>query len=144
MITGQHKEPRATDLKPLLCQWCCPCFTHRKSFVVHDFLLHRGLSTFGQEVSLKKMKILNQPACWQEYHPPHITIITTDLKGVCQFTYLECTIMSDTKIGKKVNNRLAKVSSAFLQLYKYMLYNKHWKKDMKISILATLLYCSKL
>ena len=73
---------------------------------------------FKLEVSLKKSEVLHQPAPLEEYHPPHITIGGTELKAVHQFTYLGCTITSDAKIDREVDNRLAKANSTFSRLYK--------------------------
>ena len=99
---------------------------------------------FRLEVSLKKTEVLHQPASLEEYCPLHITISGTELKVVHQFTYLGCTITSDTKI----DNRLAKSNSAFSRLYKRVWNKKHLKKGTKISvyqaiILTTLLYGSE-
>ena len=104
---------------------------------------------FGLEVSLKKTEFLHQPALLEEYRPPHITIDGTELKAVHQFTYLGCTITSDAKINKEVDNRVAKANSTFGRLYKRIWNNKHLKKGTKISIyraivLTTLLYGSEL
>ena len=103
---------------------------------------------FGLEVSLKKTEVLYQPAPQVAYHPPHITIGETELKTVQQFTYLGCTISSDAKIDKDVDNRLAKANGAFGRLYHRVWKNKHLKKDTKISVyravvLTTLLYGSE-
>ena len=56
---------------------------------------------FRLKVSLKKTEVLHQLAPLEEYHPPHIIIGLTELKEVPQFTYLGCTITSDTKIDRK-------------------------------------------
>ncbi|KAL8569424.1 hypothetical protein ACOMHN_054139 [Nucella lapillus] len=103
---------------------------------------------FGLEVSLKKTEVLHHPAPQEAYLPPHITIGETELKTVQQFTYLGCTIYSDAKIDKDVDNRLAKANSAFGRLYHRVWNNKHLKKDTKISVyravvLTTLLYGSE-
>ena len=103
---------------------------------------------FGLEVSLKKTEVLHQPAPREEYRPPHITIGETELKTVHQFTYLGCTITSDAKIDREVDNRLARANSAFGRLYKRVWNNKHLKKGTKISVyravvLTTLLYGSE-
>jgi len=63
-------------------------------------------------------------------------------------TYLGCTIASDVKIDKQVDNRLAKASCAFGRLYKRVWNNKHLQKNTKISVcravvLTTLLYGSE-
>ena len=103
---------------------------------------------FGLEVSLKKTEVLHQPAPQEAYCPPHITIGETELKAVQQFTYLGCTISSDARIDKEVDNRLAKASSAFGRLHSRVWNNKHLKKATKISVyravvLTTLLYGSE-
>jgi len=103
---------------------------------------------FGLEVSMKKTEVLHQPAPREEYRPPHITIGETELKAVHQFTYLGCTITSDAKIDREVDNRLAKANSAFGRLYKRVWNNRQLKKGTKISvyravILTTLLYGSE-
>ena len=91
---------------------------------------------FGLKVNLKKTVL---------HHSPHITISRTELKAVHLFTYLGCTITSDTKIDREVDNRQAKANSAFGRLYKRVWSNKHLKKGTKICvyqaiILTTLLY----
>ena len=103
---------------------------------------------FGLEVSLKKTEVLHQPAPQEAYRPPHITVGVTELKTVQQFTYLGCTISSDAKINKEVDNRLAKANSAFGRLYSRVWNNKHLKKATKVSVyravvLTTLLYGSE-
>ena len=103
---------------------------------------------FGLEVSLKKTEVLHQPAPREEYRLPHITIGETVLKNVHQFTYLGCTITSNAKIDREVDNRLAKSNSAFGRLYDRVWRNKHLKKATKISVyravvLTTLLYGSE-
>ena len=85
---------------------------------------------------------------WEEYHPPHITISETELKSVQQFSYQGCTISSDARMDKEVDNRLAKASSAFDRLYKTVWNNKNMKTQTKISVywavvLTTLLYGSE-
>ncbi|XP_063600256.1 uncharacterized protein LOC134776430 [Penaeus indicus] len=103
---------------------------------------------FGLEVSLKKTEVLHQPAPREEYRPPHITIGETELKAVHQFTYLGCTITSDAKIDREVDNRLARANSAFGSLYKRVWNNRQLTKGTKISVnraivLTTLLYGSE-
>ena len=70
------------------------------------------------------------------------------MKTVHQFTYLGCTITSDAKIDRDIDNRLAKANSAFGRLYNRVWKNKHLKKSTKISVyravvLTTLLYGSE-
>ena len=93
---------------------------------------------FGLEVSLKSTEVLYQPAPREEYCLPHITIGETVLKTVHQFTYLGCTITSNAKIDRKVDNRLAKSNSAFGRLsnrvWKTWKESKHLKKGTKISV----------
>ena len=100
---------------------------------------------FGLEVSLKKTEVLSQPAPLKEYCLPHITIGETVLKTVHQFTYLKCTITSDTKIDREVENRLAKSNSAFGRLFNRVWKNKHLKKSTKIivyrAVVLTTLLC---
>jgi len=103
---------------------------------------------FGLKVSLKKTEVLHQPAPQEAYRPPHITIGDTELKAVQQFTYLGCTISSDARIDKEVDNRLAKASSVFGRLYDRVWNNKHLTKATKVSVyravvLTTLLYGSE-
>ena len=88
---------------------------------------------------------MQQPSLQEEYHPPHISIGQLELKTVHQFCYLGCTISSDAKIDKEINNRLVKASSAFGRLYKRVWNNRHLKKGTKINmyraaVLTTLLY----
>ncbi|XP_068724054.1 uncharacterized protein [Montipora capricornis] len=102
---------------------------------------------FGLEVSLKKTEILHQPTPHEEYRPPHICIGDTELKSTQQFTYLDCTISSDAKIDKEIDNRLAKANSSFGRLYKRVSNSKSLKCKTKIRVyravvLTTLLYSS--
>ena len=59
---------------------------------------------FGLEVSLKKTEVLHQPTPHKENRTPHISIGDTELKSTQQFTYLGCTISSDAKIDKEIDN----------------------------------------
>ena len=102
---------------------------------------------FGLEVSLKKTEILHQPTPHEEYRPPHICSGDNELKSTQQFTYLGCTISSDAKIDKEIDNRLAKDSS-FGRLYKRVWNNNSLKCKTKIRVyrpvvLTTLLYSSE-
>ena len=95
---------------------------------------------FRLKVSLKRTEVLHQPTPLEEYRSPHITIGGTELKAVHQFTYLGCTIKSDTTINKEVDNRLAKANSTFCRFYKRV-----WNSKISIYqaiILTTLLYGS--
>ena len=83
----------------------------------------------------------------EEYCTPRTSIGETDFKSVQQFSYLGCTISSNTRIDWEINNRLAKASSAFGRLYKRV-WNKHLRSKTKISVyrailLTTLLYGSE-
>ncbi|KAK2563730.1 hypothetical protein P5673_012716 [Acropora cervicornis] len=103
---------------------------------------------FGLEVSLKKTEVLHQPTPHEEYRPPHISICETELKSTQQFTYLGCTISSDAKIDKEIDNRLAKANSSFGTLYKRVWNNKCIKCKTKIRVyravvLTTLLFSSE-
>ncbi|XP_027521360.1 uncharacterized protein LOC113957786, partial [Corapipo altera] len=103
---------------------------------------------FGLEVSLKKTEVLYQPAPQEVPHHPHITIGQSELKSVQQFNYLGNLISSDGKIDGEIDNRLAKVYSAFGKLHKRVWRNKHLKKSTKISVyraivLSTFLYRSE-
>ena len=77
-----------------------------------------ALRLFGIEVILKKTEVLHQPTPHEEYRPPHISIGDSELKSTQQFSYLGCTISSDAKIDKEVDNRLAKANNSFGRLYK--------------------------
>ena len=70
----------------------------------------KAAQLFRLEVSLKKTEVLYQPAPREEYCLPHITIGETVLKTVYQFTYLGCTITSDAKIDREVDNRLCQTA----------------------------------
>ena len=86
---------------------------------------------FSSEVNLKKTEVLHQPAPQEEYRLPHITIGKTELKTVHQFTYLGCEIISDAKIDREIDNRLAKSNNAFGRLFKRFWKNKHLKKRVQ-------------
>jgi len=103
---------------------------------------------FGLEVSLKKTEVLHQPAPLEAQQPPHITIGETELNCVQQFTYLGCTISSDARIDKEIDNRLAKANRAFGRLYKRVWESTRLKRTTKINVyramvLSTLLYGSE-
>ncbi|XP_076061594.1 uncharacterized protein LOC143037342 [Oratosquilla oratoria] len=103
---------------------------------------------FGLEVSLKKTEVLHQPAPQINYQQPHITIGDTELKSTQHFTYLGCTISSDARIDKEIDNRLSKANSSFGKLYKRVWNNKNLKSKTKIRVyravvLTTLLYGSE-
>ncbi|KAL8597611.1 hypothetical protein ACOMHN_031546 [Nucella lapillus] len=66
----------------------------------------------GLEVSVKKIEDLHQPAPLEEHHPPHICIGEAELKTVHQFTHQACTISSDAKIDREIDNRLTRAESA--------------------------------
>ena len=72
----------------------------------------------------------------------------TELKIVHEFIYLGCTIKSDAKVDRKVDNREAEECSAFGRLHKRGWNNRHLKKGTKIIVcravvLTTLLYGSE-
>ena len=58
---------------------------------------------FGLVVTLKKTKVLHQPAPLEEYWPSHITIGGTELKAVYPFIYMRWTITADAKIYMEVD-----------------------------------------
>ena len=79
-------------------------------------------------------QVLHQSAPQEEYHTPNITNGETELKTVQQFTCLSCTISSDTKIGRKIDNRLPKASSSFGRLHKRGEHSKNLRSGTKISV----------
>lgn len=85
-----------------------------------------AVQLLGLEVWLKKTEVVYQPATREEYHPPYITIGDNELKTVYQFTSPRCTITSDTKIDREVDNRLAKANSSNSILYKRV-----WKEKQQ-------------
>ena len=60
------------------------------------------------------------------------------MKSVQQFSYVGCTISSDARIDKEVDNRLAKGSSAFGRLYKRVCNNKNLKIKPRYAISVVL------
>ena len=103
---------------------------------------------FGLGVNLKKTEVPYQSAPHEEYRSPHISIGDTELISTQQFTYLGCTILSDVKIDKEIDNRLAKSNCSFGRLYKRVWNNKSLKYKSKIRVyravvLTTLLYSSE-
>ena len=131
-----------THTKTLKQLFCDLLFADNTALVAHiKRALQRITSYFAEaaqlfrlEVSLKKTEVLHQPAPLKEYCPPHITIGGSELKAVHQFTYLGCTITSDAKINRELDNRLAKANSAFGRLYKRVWNSKDLKKGTKISV----------
>ena len=124
----------------------CPLTERALQYITSCFA--NAAQLFGLQVSLKKTEVLYQPAPREVYHPPHITIGETELKSVQQFSYLGCTISSDARIEKEIDNRLAKASSAFGRLNKRVWNNKNPRIQTKISVyravvLTILLYGSE-
>ena len=122
--------------------------THTERALQHlTSCFEEAAQLFRFKVSLKKTA--PPSACTpREYHPPYITIGETELKAVHEFTYLGCTITSDAKINRKVDNRLVKANSVFGRHYKRVWNSKHLKKGTKFSfyraiVLTTLLYSSE-
>ena len=93
--------------------FCDLLFADDAAFVAHTERALQHLTS-----CLKKTGVLHKPASLEEYRPPHITIGGTELKAVYQFTYLGCTITSDAKIDREVDNRLAKANIVFGRLHK--------------------------
>jgi hypothetical protein len=88
---------------------------------------------------------LHQPAPNEEPQPPNITIGESNLKNVDEFRYLGCTITTNAKIDKEIDNRLAKASATFGRLRDRVWQNKNLKNSTKIQVyravvLTTLLY----
>ena len=57
--------------------------------------------------SLKNTDVFHQSASQEEHHSTHVTTGATELKAVHRFAYLGCTITSDTKVDKELDNRPA-------------------------------------
>jgi len=119
----------------------------RKLRAASNILLCRGIPALRSRSQPEEDRGPPSAHPQEAFRPPHITIGETELKAVQQFTYLGCTISSDAKIDKEVDNRLAKASSAFGRLYSRVWNNKHLKKATKVSVyravvLTTLLYGS--
>ena len=103
---------------------------------------------YGLTISLKKTEVIYQPPPRGEYRPPSITIDTTCLSAVHQFTYLGSVISNDASISKDIDNRLSKASSAFGRLRKRVWDNHSLRLTTKIQVyravvLSTLLYGSE-
>ena len=114
--TGLHQDPRA----------------YRKCPAVHNILLHRGSPALRSRSQPEEDKVLHHPPPKETYCPPHITIGEREQRqNFQQFTYLGCTISSDAKIDKEVDNRLAEANSAFGRLYSRVWSSKHLKKATK-------------
>ena len=94
------------------------------------------------------MVVLHQPASLQKYPPPAIMFGHTELKSV-QLNYLGSMISHDGRTNKEVDNRLAKASSTFGRLYKYVWNNRSLNRVSNVKVykaveLTTLLYGAKL
>ena len=132
-----------------LCWWCRPRSPHWDCPAMCNILLRRGNPALTVTKSAShKTEVLHQLSPQEAYCPPHITIGETELKAVQQFTYMGCTISSDARLDKEVDNRLAKASSAFGRLHSRVWNNKHLNKATMISVyravvLTTLLYGSE-
>ena len=58
--------------------------------------------------------------------------------AVHRFPYLRYIIMSNAKINKEVENKLEKTSSYFGRLYKYVWYNRHLERVLRLACINLL------
>ena len=114
-LTKKKKQTWASALWSPLRWRGCPLRLYGESPAAPNFILYRGCSALRTRGHLKE--VFHQPALVENCRSPHVTIAGTELKAVHQFTYLGYTVISDVKIDREVDNRLAKENSAFGRLY---------------------------
>ena len=119
--------------------WRCPRCPHRKNLAEPNVLLCRGYPVLWIRGQLEE-DWGPSPVCTPRRVPPSPQHHRTELKVGSQFTYLGCTITSDAKIDREVNNRLAKANCAFGKLYKRLALKINVYRAV---ILITLLYGSE-
>ena len=72
--------------------------------------------SYDLTTSLKKTKVVNQPAPGNPYNEPTFTVKGQRLQVVDKFTYLGSTLSRVVHIDYEVNTRIAKASAAFCRL----------------------------
>ena len=72
--------------------------------------------SYDLAVSIKKTKVVYQPAPGKPYKEPTITVNGQILQVVDKFTYLGSTLSRVVHIDEEVNARIAKASAAFGRL----------------------------
>ena len=129
---------------------CCSLmtahFSHTRK-LLSQILSHfsEASKAFGLTISLKKTKVLFQPAPLQNFTRPHITVDCTTLNSVEHFTYLGSVMSNDATIDKDLDNRLSKASSPFGRPYKSVLNSHSLRLTTKIKVyravvISTLIY----
>ena len=121
----------------------CALLAHTQEALQHIFNhFAEAAKVFGFTISLKKMEVLHQPPPGGVYSPCQINIEGTSLNSFEHFTYLGSVISNDATVNKDLDNRLARVSSAFGHLHKQ---NHSLRLSTKIQVyhavvVPTLLY----
>ena len=124
----------------------CALLAHTQEalqYIVNRFA--EAAKAFGFTISLKKTEVLHQPPPGGVYSPPQINIEDTSLNSVEHFTYLGSVISNDATVNKDLDNRLARVSSAFGRLHKRVWQNHSLRLSTKIQVyraLWSLPYCT--
>ena len=73
--------------------------------------------SYDLTISIKKTKVVYQPAPGKPYKEPSITVKGQRLQVVDKFTYLGSTLSRAVHIDDEVNARIAKASTAFGRLH---------------------------
>ena len=100
---------------------------------------------YDRSISIKKTKVVYQPAPDKPYKEPTITVKGQRLQVVDKFTYLGITLSRVVHIDDEVNARVAKASAAFGQLRGSVWDRSRIRLDTKLKVyktvvLPTLLY----
>ena len=114
--------------------------------------LHKGVDqvsnlcdSYDLTISIKKIKIVYQPAPWKPYKESTITVDGQRLQMLDKFTYLGSTLSRVVHFDDEVNARIAKGSAAFDQLRGSIWDRSGIRLDTKLKVyrsvvLPTLLY----
>ena len=68
---------------------------------------------FSLTMNIKKTEVLDHPCPRGNYNPPQISIDSSNLNAMEQFTYLGSVMSNDATVNKGVVNRLAKANISF-------------------------------
>ena len=79
--------------------------------------VHDSCDSYDLTISIKKTKVVYQPAPGKPYKELNITVKGQRLQVVEKFTYLESTLSGVLHIDDEVNARIARASAAFGRLH---------------------------
>ena len=111
------KKVKQTVIRDFLFADDCALNVTSKCDMQHILdIFSTAYDNFSLTISMKKTKVMFQPAPGKPYLKPHITVNHTVLNDGEKFTYLGSTVSRHANIDKEVNCRTAKASSMFGRL----------------------------